>query len=106
MSRSFRRFEMLLPQRFNDGQPIPPATFEETLNELKERFGGVSAETQDIQGYSVHRGQPFTDDLVRIYVDVPDTSENRHYFEQLKDKLKQRFQQEEIWVATHAVEVL
>ena len=56
---------MLLPQRFNDGQPVPPTAIEETLSELKSRFGGVSAETQDIQGYSVHRGQPFTDDLVR-----------------------------------------
>jgi hypothetical protein len=106
MSRSFRRFEMLLPQHFNDGRRVPSAAFDETLQELKDRFGGVSTETQDIQGYSVHRGQPFTDDLVRIYVDVPDTEDNLEYFEALKVILKSRFDQEEIWIATHPVEVL
>ncbi len=106
MSRAFRRFEMLLPQRFNSGQPVPQAAFDDTLSELRDRFGGLSAETQDIQGYSVHRGQPFTDDLVRIYVDVPDTEENRQFFCDYKARLKERFDQVEIWIATHPVEVL
>lgn len=106
MPRPFRRFEMLLPQHFNNGQPVPQATFTETLRELQERFGGLSAETQDIQGYSVHRGRPFTDDLVRIYVDVPDTAENRQFFAELKERLKERFEQVEIWIATHAIEIL
>ena len=106
MPRPFRRFEILLPQHFNDGRPIPQSAFTETLRELKERFGGVSAETQDIQGYSVHRGRPFTDDLVRVFVDVPDTPENCKYFTDLKEQLKARFEQVEIWIATHPVEVL
>jgi len=106
MSRQFRRFEILLPQCFNDGSAVPQSAFEETLRELQERFGGVSAETQDIQGYSVHRDRPFKDDLVRLYVDVPDTTENRQYFVALKEVLKQRFQQVEIWIATHPVEIL
>ncbi len=49
MTRQFRRFEILLPQQFNSGERVPEATFRETLQELKERFGGVSAETQDIE---------------------------------------------------------
>ncbi len=106
MSRVFRRYEILLPQRFNDGQPVPQPLFEATLQELRERFGGVSAEMQDIQGFSIHRGEAFTDEMVRLYVDVPDTAQNIEYFRQLKEELKHRFQQADIWLVTHPIEVL
>jgi len=49
----------------------------------------------------VHR-----DDLVRIFVDVPDTAENRQFFAEFKERLKARFQQIDIWMTTHLVEIL
>src|SRR4051812_950458 len=42
MSRAFRRFEILLPLRFNDGRPVPAEMVAETLLELEQRFGAVS----------------------------------------------------------------
>ena len=33
MSASFRRFEILLPLRFNDGKPVPDDLIAETLTE-------------------------------------------------------------------------
>ena len=48
MNSTFRRFEILLPLRFNDGQPIPETLVAETLLEIEDRFGAVSAETQQI----------------------------------------------------------
>lgn len=106
MTRPFRRFEILLPTHLNNGQPVPESSFEKTLGELKDRFGGLSAETQEIEGYSVHRGEPFTDDLVRLFVDVPDTPENLQFFSDIKERLKVRFEQVDIWIATHPVEIL
>ncbi len=50
MSVSFRRFEILLPRRFNDGQTVPDELIADTLLELEERFGAVSSETQSIRG--------------------------------------------------------
>jgi hypothetical protein len=50
MSSLQRRFEILLPQRFNDGQTIPDELFAETLLELRQQFGAVSSETQIIRG--------------------------------------------------------
>ncbi len=50
MSISGRRFEILLPLRFNDGSPMPDALIAETLVELRRRFGAVSSETQKIEG--------------------------------------------------------
>src|SRR2546423_11010729 len=70
MSRSFRRYEILLPRQFNDGQTVPDDLFAETLLELEQHFGAVSSETQIIRGVWQHEGQSFRDDLVRRFVDV------------------------------------
>ncbi len=106
MNIGFRRFEFLLPLRLSDGQPIPPELLAETLLELEERFDAVSAETQIIEGRWRHHGASIRDNLVRIFVDVPDLPENRQFFHELKDRLKARFQQLEIWMTTHPIEVI
>jgi len=50
VSRSLRRYEILLPLRFHDGQPVPDDLVADTLLELEQRFGAVSSETQTIRG--------------------------------------------------------
>ena len=42
MSRSLRRYEILLPLRFNDGQSVPDELVADALLELEQRFGAVS----------------------------------------------------------------
>jgi hypothetical protein len=75
MSRSLRRYEILLPLRFNDGQPVSDDLVADTLLELEQQFGAVSAETQTIRGVWRHEGESFRDDLVRVFVDVADEPE-------------------------------
>ena len=59
MSRALRRYEVLLPLRFNDGQPVPDEIVAETLLELEQHFGAVSCETQTIpRDMTCERGQP------------------------------------------------
>jgi hypothetical protein len=41
-----RRYEILLPLKFNNGQPIPWRLVGETIQELKHHFGGVSGESK------------------------------------------------------------
>jgi hypothetical protein len=106
MSRTLRRFELLLPLRFNDGQPVPNEVIADTLIELEERFGAVSCETQTIRGLWQHEGQAFRDDLIRLFVDAPDVQESRDFFIALKEQLKSRFQQIDIWMPTYPVEIL
>jgi hypothetical protein len=50
MRKPFRRFELLLPIRLNNGQLVPNEAFAETMLELEKRFGAVSSETQTIEG--------------------------------------------------------
>ena len=106
MSTSSRRYEILLPVRFNDGQPVPDDLLADTLLELRQQFGAVSSETQIIRGLWQHEGQSYRDDLVRVFVDAPDVPESRQFFLDLKERLKARFQQLDIWMTTYPIEVL
>ena len=106
MSRSFRRYEILLPLQFNDGEPVPNDLIVDTLIEIELRFGAVSWETQQIHGFWEHEGRLFRDDLVRAFVDVPDTAKNRQFFRSFKKKLKTRFRQLDIWMTNHRINMV
>src|SRR5438477_9951553 len=106
MSKTFRRFEILLPLRFNDGTAVPEDLIAETLLELRDRFGAVSAETQTIRGVWQHEGKVYRDDLIRVFVDVPDSAENLGFFQTFKEHAKDRFKQLDIWMTTYPIEVL
>jgi hypothetical protein len=106
MSTTLRRFEFLLPLRFNDGQPVPDSLIADTLVELERPFGAVSAETQVIRGLWRNQGQSYRDELVRVFVDVPDTGDSREFFVTYKEQLKTRFRQIDIWMTTYLIEVI
>ena len=106
MDKPCRRYEVLLPLRFNDGTTVPDEVIVNTVLELEQHFGAVSAETQSIRGMWTHEGQSYRDDLVRVFVDVEDLPEHRQYFVDFKNRLKTRFQQLDIWVTAHPLEIL
>ena len=101
-----RRYEILLPLRFNDGASVPDELVGEVIIAIRERFGAASFETQTIRGVWQHEGQVYKDDLVRLFADVPDTESNREWFLQFKEQLKRDFRQLDIWMITHLIEVL
>ena len=84
MNSAYRRFEILLPLRFNDGRAVPGELIANTLLGLEQRFGAVSSETQVIQGFWQHQGQSYRDDLTRLFVDVPDTVETLEFFRRIE----------------------
>ena len=101
-----RRYEILLPLRFNDGTPVPDELVGEVLIALREKFGAVSFETQTIRGVWQHEGRAYRDDLARVFADVGDTAENRAWFVNFKERLKTDFKQIDIWMVTHPIDVL
>ena len=106
MNSTRRRFEILLPLRFNDGQPVPDELVGQTIQELRQQFGAISAETQVIRGHWQYQTEIFRDELVRVFVDVADTADNRAFFVAYKEQLKARFQQLDIWMTTYLIEVI
>jgi hypothetical protein len=105
MSIEFRRFEILLPLQFNDGQPVPDELIVAVELELEQQFGSISTETQLIRGRWQHEGHTYRDTLVRLFIDVPDTPENRQFFRDYKEQLKTRFQQKDIWLTSFPLDV-
>ena len=103
---SLRRYEILLPLRFNNGQPVPSELVADTVLKLREHFGAVSWENQPIQGQWQHEGIVYRDDLARVFVDVADTPENRQFFRQFKEQVKTDFQQLDIWITSYPIDVL
>lgn len=106
MDKPYRRYEVLLPLRFNDGRSVPDGLLADTILELEHQFGAVSCDTQNIRGVWNQQGQSYRDELVRVFVDVPDLPTNREFFVAFKDRLKARFQQLDIWVTTHPLEII
>lgn len=106
MNSGFRRYEILLPLRFNDGRPVPDELIADTLLELRKRFGALSCETQTIRGVWQHYDHVFRDDLMRTFVDVADTPETRVFFTEFKERIRERFEQIDIWMTTYPIEVI
>ena len=103
---NLRRYEILMPSKSGVGQSIPPDLAAETVLELEGEFGAVTCETPVVHGVLRHEGRSLPTPLARAFVDVADTPENRQFFIRFKEQLKQRFQQEEIWMATYPIEVI
>lgn len=77
---AYCRFEILLPLVFNDGRPVPREFLAGTAAEIQRRFGGVSWESQVIEGIW-HAGEiEYRDRLNRIFVDAEDTEEKPPVF--------------------------
>jgi len=105
MSSRWRRFEVLLPLRFNDGRDVPGEWIANAVLEIVDYFGAASYETQKVEGHWRHSGILYRDDLVRIVVDVPDSTRNRQWMKQFKDRWKVRLEQLELWMGSYRIEV-
>jgi hypothetical protein len=105
MRTRWRRFEVLLPLRFNDGSEVPGEWLADATLEVVDYFGAVSYETQRVEGHWRYGGVLYRDDLVRIVVDAPDTTRNRAWMQQFKLRWKARLEQLELWVVSYRIEI-
>ncbi len=101
-----RRFETLVPLKFNDGRPVPEELFEQTREELVAQFGSLCFQPNVLRGIWVHEGTRYEDELLRFVVDVDDTPDNEHFFTRFKATLLERFEQIEIYIASFPVDIV
>ena len=105
MPSSWRRFEVLLPLQFNDGRDVSPEWLADALLEIVDQFGAASYETQKVEGHWRHGGVVYRDNLVKIVVDVPESSDNRQWMKEYKERWKSRLEQLELWLVSYLIEV-
>lgn len=72
MSSNWRRFEVLLPLRFNDGRDVPPEWLSEAVLEVVDRLGAASYETQKVESHWRHGGVSgsLVNDLLRREIEI------------------------------------
>ena len=105
MSSKWRRYELLLPLRYNDGGEVPSEWLAEAVLEVVEHFGAASYETQKVEGHWRQGGVVYRDDLVRVVVDVPDSAKNHQWMKEFKSRWKMRLQQLELWLVSYRIEI-
>jgi hypothetical protein len=101
-----RRYEILLPVRHNDGRLVSWDLLEQTREELVARFRGLTVAPQTYLGIWVQGDTRFEDEMRRITVDVENTAANRKFFARYKSKLRERFDQIEIYIASYLVDIV
>jgi hypothetical protein len=100
------RFELLLPLYYNDGRPIEKEKFLQTDEELVAQFGATSTDSVLVSGRWMYQSTLYADKLIRVRVDVEDLPANWEFFRSYKEALKQRFEQEDIWITAYRIEVV
>jgi hypothetical protein len=102
-------FNIFLPRFDNDHRPIAEWKFDQTEEELIERFKGLTIFREPTfltQGLWQEEGKLF-EDIIRIYaVFAEDINAAREFLTAMKPKWKRRFRQLEIFMVEIGVEVL
>jgi len=100
------RFEILLPLFYNSGQPIEQEKFVQTDDELVRQFGAVSTDSVTVRGLWLYQSALYHDQLLRARIDVEDSPENWQALRDLKETWKVRFEQLDIWITAHRIEIV
>src|SRR6266568_6467412 len=100
------RFEILLPLFYNDGQAIERETFVQTDDELVQRLGSTSTDTVVVRGNWLYQSTIYHDQLIRVRIDVDDTPEHWQAMRDIKELLKARYQQLDIWITAQRIEIV
>jgi hypothetical protein len=100
------RFEILLPLFYNDGTPVEKEKFALTDEELVSRFGATSTDTVVVRGRWMYQSTLFHDELMRIRIDAEDAPENTQAMREMKETLKTRFGQLDIWISSHRIDII
>jgi hypothetical protein len=99
-------FEILLPLFYNDGRPIEREEYVQSDDEFVQQFGATSTDTVVVRGRWLYQSTIYQDQLLRVRVDVDDTPENWQAMRALKEVLKIRFEQLDIWITAHRIDVI
>jgi hypothetical protein len=105
MKSKSRRYEVLLPVRFNDGRDVPDELLGDAVNEIVAQFSAVTFYKETAEGRWRQDETLFRDDLALIVVNVPDTNSNRKWMRAFKARWKKRLEQLEIWMVSYPIDI-
>jgi len=101
-----KRLEILLPSNYNDGRRVEDRKFLITHRELLKKFGATTIDATRASGTWIYGGALYEDVLIRIVIDAFGPDDAIPFLRQYKETLKSRFEQLDIWITAHDVEVI
>jgi hypothetical protein len=101
-----KEYDLFVPLYYNDGRQVEPEKFQDVQQQLLEHFGGLTFFPQPNEGFWTVAGITYRDEIVIYRVITSDEQEARRFLSQLKARLKEAFQQEEILIVERDVETL
>jgi hypothetical protein len=103
-----REYEIYLPLKYNDGKEIEEQKIRSIKVELVNAFGAitVSSLSSPYQGRWKYGGVEYIDDIIRIQVVTTNDRATKKFFKDFKERLKESFQQIDILITTHGIQVI
>jgi hypothetical protein len=101
-----KEYDIFLPLRYNDGNPIESRKFQEVQLQLLAHFEGLTYFPQPNQGIWKLGGVTYRDEIVIYRVIAADSRRARRFLQRLKGQLKAEFVQEEILIVERDVDAL
>jgi hypothetical protein len=103
MARPIKSIEIYLPLDYNDDRPIPESKYATLMQELLNRYGGVTSVQRQFPLQGVwQRGMEVYHDRVVVFSVMDFRQEtplaSLRYLERLKARLKKKFDQLEILI--------
>jgi hypothetical protein len=88
---------------YNDGTLIEAEKFDQTAEELCDRFGALTQDTVRITGTWKYGGTRYRDDLLRMRIDTNDPSANARSSRYIRRSGKYAF---DIWITAYEIEII
>ncbi|MDI6736354.1 MAG: hypothetical protein QME42_09235 [bacterium] len=100
------RYEILLPLKYNDGIPVEYEKIHQTKRELVDKFKAITVEPQTILGIWGYEEKEYEDELIRVIIDVENTSATTLFLAKYKEILKERFKQIDVWITASPIQII
>jgi hypothetical protein len=101
-----KEYDLFVPLYYNDGRQVEPQKFQDLQTQLLDQFGGLTFFPQPNEGLWTLAGITYRDEIVIYRVMTADERAARRFLSDLKERLKEAFQQEEILIVERDVETL
>ena len=101
-----KEYDLFIPLNYNDGRQVEPERFQALQAQLLTQFGGLTFFPQPNEGFWTLADITYRDEIVIYRVITSDAQAARRFWSDLKERLKQELQQEEILIVERDVETL
>ena len=98
------KVEFFLPSSYNSGEDIEPKKIFFVKKEILAAFGGISTHPASVAGIWQGEDKVYYNNCYRFEVAAPKTDQTKEFFILFKEKLKELFEQHEIYMTSVEME--